>query len=358
VNFDEARAQFPVLERLAYLNAGSMGPIARPTTEAMAARVRADLERGRGGKPYIDEMVALRRQARAALAGVIHVDPANVALTASTTEGCNIVLAGLDLGPEDEVVTTDSEHFGLLGPLQASQAQVRVAHIRDRPPEQALQAILAEVTARTKLLALSHVSWLTGNLLPLEELQEATGLPVLVDGAQSAGAIPVEAERYDFYTVSGQKWLCGPDSTGALYVRDSEALRVARPTFFSQLEHDEAGRYTPREGAQRFDGGWVPTASLAGIVAAIELVPHWAFHHAAEIAARCFALLAERFPVVTAPGQATLVSFAPGGVAAEAAARLYDAGVVVRDMPNTPWVRVSCGWWTSDDDLDRLLAGL
>jgi L-cysteine/cystine lyase len=358
VNFDEARAQFPVLERLAYLNAGSMGPIARRTTEAMTARLQADLASGRGGKPYIDELVALRGEARAALAGVIHVDPATVALTASTTEGCNIVLAGFELGPEDEVVTTDSEHFGLLGPLQASPAQVRIARIRNKPPEEALTAILAEVTPRTKLLALSHVSWLTGNVLPVEEVQEATGLPVLVDGAQSAGAIPVEAARYDFYTVSGQKWLCGPDATGALYIRDPEALRVALPTYFSQLEHDEAGTYRPREGAQRFDGGWIPTSSLAGIVAAIDLVPHWAFHHATEIAARCFALLAERFPVVTAPGQATLVSFEPGGDAADTAARLYDAGVVVRDMPNTPWVRVSCGWWTSDEDLGRLVAAL
>jgi L-cysteine/cystine lyase len=358
MNFDEARALFPALERVAYLNAGSMGPIARPTVEAMKARHDADLERGRGGKPYIDEMVALRQQARAALACVVHVDPANVALTTSTTEGCNIVIAGLELGPDDEIVTTDSEHFGLLGPIQASPARVRVARIRERPPEEALEIILAELGPQTKLLALSHVSWLTGNLLPVEELQEATGLPMLVDGAQSGGAISVEASRYDFYTVSGQKWLCGPDSIGGLYVKDPEALRVARPTYFSQLEHNEAGAYTPREGAQRFDGGWFPTPSLAGLVAAVELVPHWAFHHATEIAARCFALLSERFAVVTAPGQATLVSFDPRENAAECAARLYAAGVVVRDMPNTPWVRVSCGWWTSDQDLDRLGSAL
>jgi L-cysteine/cystine lyase len=358
VNFDQARAQFPVLERLAYLNAGSMGPVARATTEAMAERQRADLERGRGGKPYIDDMLALRDRARSALAGVIHVDPENVALTASTTEGCNIVLAGFDLGADDEVVTTDSEHFGLLGPLQASGARVRVARIRDRPLEQALETILAEVGPRTKLIAISHVSWLTGNLLPVEEVQEETGLPVLVDGAQSAGAIPVEAEGFDFYTVSGQKWLCGPDSTGALYVRDPEALRVALPTYFSQLAHDEAGSYTPKAGAARFDAGWIPTSSLAGIATAIELVPHWAFHHATEISARCFALLAERVPVVTAPGQATLVSFAPHGDPADVATRLYDVGVVVRNMPNTPWVRASCGWWTSDADIDRLVAAL
>jgi L-cysteine/cystine lyase len=358
VNFDQARAQFPVLEHVAFLNAGFMGPLARPTLETMAARAQSDLERGRGGKPYIDEMVALRDDARTALAGVVHVDPANVALTSSTTQGCNIVLAGLDLGPDDEVVTTDSEHFGLLGPLHASGAHIRVAGIRDRAPEEALETILAEVGERTRLLALSHVSWLTGNLLPIEELQEETRLPLLVDGAQSAGSIPVEAARYDFYTVSGQKWLCGPDSTGALYVRDPDALRVALPTSFSQLAYDKGGAYTPRDGAARFDAGWIPTSSLAGLAAAIQLVPHWAFHHAAEISARCFTMLAERFEVATAPGQAGLVSFAPGGDPAGVVQRLYGAGVVVREMPHTPWVRVSCGWWTSDGDLERLLAAL
>jgi L-cysteine/cystine lyase len=358
VNFDLARAQFPVLERVAFLNAGSMGPLPRPAVEAMAERERSDLERGRGGKPYVDEVLAQRKHARTALAGVVHVDPANVALTSSTTGGCNIVLAGLDLGPDDEVVTTDSEHFGLLGPLQASGARIRIARIRDRPPEEALEAILAEVGERTRLLALSHVSWLTGNLLPIEELQEETRLPLLVDGAQSAGSIPVEAARYDFYTVSGQKWLCGPDSTGALYIRDPDALRVALPTYFSQLAHDEAGVYTPRQGAARFDAGWIPTPSLAGLAAAIGLVPQWAFHHATEMSARCYTLLTERFDVATAPGQAGLVSFAPGGDPAAAAERLYQAGVVVRSMPSTPWVRVSCGWWTSDGDLERLLAAL
>jgi L-cysteine/cystine lyase len=358
MNFDEARAQFPVLDRIAYLNAGSMGPLAQATVEAMIARQRADLELGRGGRPYIDEMLALRQRVRSGLAGTIGVPADKVALTASTTEGCNIVLAGLRLGPEDEVVTTDTEHFGLLGPLRASGARIRVARIRDLPVEEALEAILAEVGPHTRLLALSHISWQTGNLLPLEELQDRAGLPMLVDGAQSAGALPVDASRYDFYTVSGQKWLCGPDSTGALYVREPEQLEVALPTYFSQDFHDETGAYTPKAGAGRFDGGWIPTASLAGLEAALGTIPHWAAHRAAEIASRCWTVLAERFQVVTAPGQATLVSFVPERDAAEEAARLLERGIVVRHMPGTGWLRVSCGWWTSDGDLERLVDAL
>jgi len=358
VNFDEARAQFPVLDRLAYLNAGSMGPLARATVDAMVARQRVDLEQGRGGKPYIDEMLALRSRVRAGLGHVIGVPAENVALTSSTTEGCNIVLAGLRLGPDDEVVTTDTEHFGLLGPLQASRARVRVARVRALPPERALEPILAEIGPKTRLVALSHVSWQTGNVLPVEELREETTLPVLVDGAQTAGAVAVDASRYDFYTVSGQKWLCGPDSTGALYVRDPEQLDVALPTYFSQTAYDETGAYTPKAGAARFDFGWIPTASLAGVEAALGTVPHWAYHHSVEIAARCWALLAERAQVITAPGQATLVSFAARGDASTEAARMHELGVIVRDMPGTGWLRASCGWWTSDGDLERLISAL
>ena len=188
------------------------------------------------------------------------------------------------------MVTTDTEHFGLLGPLKASGAAIRVAEVRARPPEEALDAILARITPKTRLLALSHVSWQTGNLLPIEELREATDVPMLVDGAQSAGAIAVDAAPYDFYTVSGQKWLCGPDATGALYVRDPEALAVALPTYFSQEKHEANGEYAPRAGAARFDGGWLATSSLAGLEAALGTVPHWALHHSRDIAARCWAL--------------------------------------------------------------------
>lgn len=359
MNFHEARAQFPVLDGIAYLNAGSMGPLARATIDAMHVQEQSDLERGRGGKPYFESMIALRDRVRAALAAVVCVPPEQLALTSSTTEGCNIVLAGLRLKPEDEVVTTDTEHFGLLGPLQASGAKVRVAAVRSLPLEQALETILAEITPKTRLVAISHVSWQTGNLLPVEEVQEATGVPILVDGAQSAGAIAVEASRFDFYTVSGQKWLCGPDSTGALYVRDPERLDVALPTYFSQDGYEVSGAYTPKKGAARFDGGWIPTASLAGLDAALGTIPHWAAHHSAEISARCYTQLAERFRLVTAPGQANLVSFVADGNAAEVAARVVEQGVVIRDLPGTEeWLRVSCGWWTSDGDVDRLLGSL
>jgi len=359
VTFEEARAQFPVFERYAYLNAGTNGPLPRATTEAIADFNRRDVERGRGGKAYFEEIVALRERAREALARVLEVAPENVALVSSTTNACNVVLAGLGLTSEDEIVTTDVEHFGLLGPLLASPATVRVARLRDAPAEEASRIVSEQVTSRTKLIAVSHVSWVTGNSLRPIELPRSAGIPILVDGAQSAGVIRSGADEFDFYTVSGQKWLCGPDSTGALYVRDPESLRVALPTYMSQAAYDLEEGFTPKPGAPRFDSIWYAPGVLAGLLAALEAAPDWRYERIAEIAAQCRARLVDAgYEVVTAPEQGGLVTFTTGGDAADAAARLYEAGVVVRDVPNTSWLRASCGWWTSEDDVERLLAAL
>lgn len=358
MNAAEARAQFPVLERYAYLNAGSVGPLPRAAASAVHAYARRELEEGRGSMAYFKEVLDLRERAREHLAALVSVPADRLALTSSTTDGCNIVLGGLDLSTDDEVVTTDVEHFGLLGPLHASGARVRVARVRERPAAAALETIVAEITPRTRLVAVSHVAWTTGHVLPIAELKRETGLPLLVDGAQSVGAIPVDASPFDFYTVSGQKWLCGPNPTGALYVADAESLRVAEPTYLSQASYEPDGRFEPRDGAARFDSGWIPPGFLAGLLAALDAAPEWRFERGREVAARCRELLAERYDVVTEADQATLVSFRAEGDAAETAARLLEQGVVVRDMPGTGWLRASCGYWTSEDDLERLVDGL
>ncbi len=355
---DEARAHFPVLERLAYLNAGTNGPLARATIEAMAAQERADLEEGRGGPAYFDRALALRDEVRAKLAAAVGVPVENLSLATSTTNGCNIVLAGLGLAADDEIVTTDGEHFGLLGALAVAPARVRVAKVRELPPEDALDVLLREVTPRTRLLALSDVCWMSGNRFPAAELKEATGLPVLVDGAQSAGAIGVDASRFDFYAFSCQKWLCGPDGTGGLVVADPERLGIAAPSYLSQESYEPEGEFVARPGAARFDPGWTPPPSLAGLSAALDLAPDGRFERAAQMTSRCRELVAERFDVVTAPEQATLVSFRVEGDSAELVKGLYENGVVVRDVPKLGWIRISCGWWTSEEDLTRLLGAL
>ncbi len=350
---DEARAQFPVLERIAYLNAGSMGPLSRATADALRAELERELLDGRAGGDYVDRVLELRAGLRRRIAALVAAEPEQIALTSSTTDGCNIVLAGLELGPGDEIVTTTDEHFGLIGPLHASGA--RVVPVRPDP-----EAIVAAVTPGTRLLALSQVVWTTGAVLPVRDLRERTGLPILVDGAQSVGAIPVVAEGLDFLTVSGQKWLCGPDSTGALVVREPERLRVARPSYFSQERHEPDGAFVPWPGARRFEHGWLSAGALAGLLAAVDGRPSWACERAAAMAERCRDVLVQAGHDVVVPRErATLVSWRPRDEdPAEVVRRLGGAGVVVRSLPGRDLVRASVGWWTSEEDLERLAAAL
>jgi L-cysteine/cystine lyase len=353
VTFEEARAQFPILERAVYLQAGSAGPLARATAEAMRVEEERNLLEGRAGLEYVDRIMALRAELRLELAGLVRAEAEQVALTGSTTDGCNLVLAGLDLGAGDEIVTTTDEHFGLLGPLHASGARVIV--VAPEPDE-----IVAAVTSRTRLVAVSHVLWTTGRILPVHELRERTGIPLLVDGAQSVGTIPVEASGLDFLTISGQKWLCGPEATGALVVAEPERLRVARPSYFSQQRYDRDGSFEPWPGARRFDPSWIPSALMAGLLAAVRLRPEWRFERAATMAERCRELLSGAGEDLVLPDdRATIVSWRPRQKEpADVVVRLAAAGVIVRDIPKTGLVRASVGWWTNEQDLEQLVGCL
>jgi len=341
---EEARAMFPVLEHVAYMNAGSVGPLSRRTFEAIQSAERLGFERGRGAPSMWEAAMATETNLRERLASLIAVQPEQVVLTTSTTEGCNLVVTGLRLGTEDEVVTTNAEHPGLSMPLLASGAQIKQADVMGRPAAEALRAIVELVTPRTRLVALSHVLWLNGHVLPLAEIKRETGLPLLVDGAQSVGAIPVDASLADWYTVSGQKWLCGPESTGALYVKDHTQLRPRMQSYAASARQD----------AGRLGVVHLATSVQAGLLSAVEEIPEWGFERAASLVARCReALLGAGAEVRTEAGQGTLISFRVAGEPAEVVKQAEARGIVIRNLPDG-WLRASLGWWNDEADIDRL----
>jgi L-cysteine/cystine lyase len=360
MSWPELRARFPVLAKHAYLNAGTFGPLARTTLDAMAELRRWEGENGRGGKAYFEAMLERRESVRALVAEQIAVPPDHVTLTDSTTGAVHVAITGLGLGADDEVVTTDAEHFGLSGPLIASGAALRIARIRDARADDLFDLIRAQVSPRTRLLALSAVSWIDGKVFPWRELREATGLPVLIDGAQSAGALIEDASAADYYTVSAQKWLCGPDAMGALYIRDPGSLQPRLVAYPSAESYDiAAGTWQPKDGARRFDATFAPASSLAGLEAALTDLPAGRFDRARELTERCREILiANGHEVVTEPGQATLVSIRWPGDTTEAVAGLYERGVILRELPGTGLLRASVGWWNDGSDLERLVEGL
>ena len=340
----EARARYPAFEHLAYLNAGAVGPMARDTHLAMVSAQAALLRDGRGSLAALMASQHLAEVLRERIGGLIGVGPDHLVLTGSTTEGCNIALQAMHIGPDDEVVTTDDEHPALGEPLRASGARLRIAAVVGRSSAAALDAVLDQVTHRTRLIAVSHVCWMDGLMLPVDELKRRTALPMLVDGAQSVGAVQVSAEPFDFYTVSGQKWLCGPELTGALYVREPERWQPRLAGFPASMHSD----------VRRYQVIHHPRPVLQGLGAALQVHPTWGFEHAAAMAATARIMLARDFHVIGYPGDGTLVTIAVPGDPQRAVEAAQERGVIVRPIPGRPWIRISCGYWTNEEDIERL----
>ncbi|HWE34332.1 MAG TPA: aminotransferase class V-fold PLP-dependent enzyme [Solirubrobacteraceae bacterium] len=351
------RSEYPVLERLSYLNAGTEGPVPRRAAEAACARIELECAGGRCGRPYFDALMEAARNLRSAYASVVGANPSDVALTGSTTDGVNTVLSGLDLRTGDEIVTSDEEHPGLLAPLARARA-LRGITIRVVPFDE----IASAVSPSTRLVACSHVSWVGGKLVDAAALR-ATGVPFLLDAAQAVGAVPVDVAALgcDFYAGSGQKWLSGPEGSGCLYVKRErlDELTVPWPGFSALADpHDPLGS-GPAENAARFDHGFPTGLRSAWALASMGVLSDagwdWVHDRAASLAAGLADRLRELGFSVAPRGRSTLVSWADGD-ADGTVTRLAGEGIVVRSIPAFGLVRASVGAWSSKEELERLAA--
>jgi L-cysteine/cystine lyase len=352
------RAQFPVLLRAAYLNAGTDGPLPAPAAQAAAQELAREAAEGRT-LSHFERRGELGQALRGAYASLLGCAPEDLALTTCTSEGLSLVIEGLRLGPGDEILTSDEEHPGLLGALIAAR-ELRGVAIRAVPWLQ----LPGAPGPHTRLIACSHVSWMTGSIAPAELAR--VDVPVLLDGAQGVGAIPTDVRALGCaaYAGPGQKWLCGPDGTGMLYTTPElrERLAVTRRGYANLADPGAGLDASLREDARRLDTLSLNAETVACALAAFGVLDRfgWAALHerARQLAARFAERLAARGrEVVGGQARSTLVSFSSPDPLAERE-RLTARGVALRDIPGRPWLRASVGAWNDEGDLERLLEGL
>lgn len=359
---EAARRELPSVTNAAYLNAGSFGPLPRVAADAMRAHIGRSLGHGRIGNAGFERMFVQLDDARAAFASTLSASPDEVALAHCTTDGVNAVLWGLPLARGDEILTTTHEHPGLTAPLE-ELARVRGVHVRAVAPEHLADSI----KNHTKLVAFSHVLWTTGETLDVRGIAgqaHAAGALTLVDGAQSVGAFDVRPAELgaDFYTVSGQKWLCGPSGTGALWINPRSLSQLGTPWPWYLSKSRGPGGPSEWSTARRLDATTCSMTSLEGAIAALR----WHAAHvgegayeAAKVRSKAFreALAAtSKVTVLPVERPSLLVSFrVDGEPAADVAARLEAAHVLVRSIPDIDCVRVSVGFWNDHRDMETLL---
>ena len=281
---ESIRAEIPATESLTYFNTGWQGPC--PRTVIAAVQETFAMESSGPTAPSVNQKrLDLFRAARRAMAGVINATPQEITLQQNTTEGINIVVGGLGLKPGDEVITCSLEHPSVAVPFYYTRerygANAKIVALSAADSDGDILSRFEEaITPATRLIILSHVTYGSGQLLPIagiSRLAHERGGHVLLDAAQSVGQLPVDVRELnvDFCAFPGHKWLLGPAATGALYVRRDLIERLEPPRVAHHAAHfyNFEGRFEPETASvEKFELTTVSVPLLAGLLAAMEFI--------------------------------------------------------------------------------------
>ena len=232
----DVRAKFLVPRDVAFLNAANLCPTSLPVLDALDRAARA-YETNPSPEARSTLMANGREAARKMLAEALRVTPEEIVITRNTTESNNTISSGLDLKAGDEVVVWADNHPSNLNAWRQKAARFGFTVVSVPVPpthpgaDGYVDLFTRAFTPRTRLVAVTHVSSNSGDLLPVAEICAAArsrGILSLVDGAQAFGVLHLNlaAMQPDFYTGSMHKWPCGPKEKGLLYVRQSAQERL------------------------------------------------------------------------------------------------------------------------------------
>jgi cysteine desulfurase/selenocysteine lyase len=284
------KSAFPALEQrphgqpLVYLDSAATTLRPRPVIDALAGFYSSDNANPSPVHTLASRAAERLSGARARIARFINAaSPGEVIFVRGTTEGMNLLAgtwAAANLREGDEVLLTVAEHNSNLMPWTRAARQAAAAiRVLDVDDEGRLRVdeLVRLLSARTRLVAFSHVSNVLGFVNPAKDvcrLARAAGARVVIDGAQAAPHVAIDVQDLgcDFYVFSGHKML-GPMATGVVWGR--QELLEAMPPYHvgSNMAHDvELDRATFEHGALKFQAGTPDVAGPVGLAAAVDFI--------------------------------------------------------------------------------------
>lgn len=391
-DLERVREQFPALRDKAFLDAACVSLAPRAATEA----IQKFLEMAwacpeRSATLHHIAMDEMRAQARPQAARLIHAHEEEIALVESTTHGLSIATQSIPLERGDRVLLSELEFLEVALPWCQKQREsgIEIDVVPHREGKICVADVADRMGPRTRVLAISSVQWSNGFRCALGELSALCrdrGVWLVVDAVQQLGAIPIDVEEtpIDILTCGGHKWLNAPFGTGFLYIR-RDALPRLRPALggYLSLETPAGGwanyfqtpsiipvrDYRLVEEARRYEvGGTANYPGAIGLAASLQLINELG---PGRIAGRIYELtdylIAEldRLGVeVVTPRErehrSGIVTFTLGSPQKNLALmeELLDHQVMVsvRYTSQVGGVRVSCHFFNSPADLDRLLS--
>jgi cysteine desulfurase / selenocysteine lyase len=362
------REQFPVTERMVYLNHAAVAPLSRRAAEAMQWLASDCLYYG---SCHYDQWLKVYQGIRQLTARLIGAEPGEIAIAKNTSEGIATIANGFALGKGDRVVCFVEEFPANYFPwkvLERGGVVLDWLSIYD-PLEKILQAIRG-----AKLLAISYVNYLSGYRVDLESIGAACRAErcfFFVDAIQGLGAFPLDVKKckVDALAADAHKWMLGPEGCAVLYVRQEVQDAVFPREFgWTNVAHfaDYASRdMTLRGDAGRYECGTLNTIGCYGLHAALELllevgvegitaaVQRLGDQIADGVVRKGYRLAVERTPQTGAG----IVSFRKDGVDSRmVVAKLKEDGILA--APRQGWVRTSPHFYITEEEIARMIDSL
>ncbi|MEQ1884693.1 MAG: aminotransferase class V-fold PLP-dependent enzyme [Bryobacteraceae bacterium] len=359
------RPNFPVTERLIYLNHAAVSPISRPAADAMQwfARDAQDWGALHYGK-WLETYDGLRQ----GTARLINGSPEEIALVKNTSEGIAAIAMGLDWRAGDKIVCFEEEFPANQYPWRKLESKgVRIEWLRATDPLDRID----EAAKGARLLAISFVQFLTGyraDLVKTGEICRRRGVIFFVDAIQGLGAFPldVQAANIDALSADGHKWLLGPEGCAVLYISRSLQEQVEPAEFGwtnAASSNDYASRdMTPWNDARKYECGTLNTIGCYGLRASIDFLLEIGVERIAPVVqgladriadgarAKGYELLGARTPA----SGAGIVSFRKPGVDSSGlCAMLRENGVTA--APRAGWIRTSPHFYLLPAEIDRVV---
>jgi selenocysteine lyase/cysteine desulfurase len=359
------RAEFPVTGELIYLNHAAVAPLCRPAAEAMKAL--AD-DACRFGSLHYDKWMESYSGLRQAAARLINASADEIAIVKNTSEGIATVALGLDWKAGDRVIAFREEFPANYYPwLRLEKRGVEITWLSIYDPLEKIAAVIPGA----RLLAISHVNYLSGYRVDLDSiggLCHRHGCFFFVDAIQGMGVFPidVEAAYIDALAADGHKWMLGPEGNGVLYVR-RRWLDAIEPVEFGWTNPAKYADYSSRDmtlraDAGRYECGTLNTVGCYGQRAAIEFLLEVGVENigpavlslvdqmADGVRVKGYALMVER----TRETGSGILSFRHPSI---------DCRTLVADLrrnkitaaPRQGWVRVSPHFYIRSEDIEQAL---
>jgi L-cysteine/cystine lyase len=376
------REKFPALANKTYFNYGGQGPMPQGAMDTIT-QAQADIQRlgpfGSEVNVWIDRE---KDSLREAIALQLNVSPTTITLTENVTVGCNIAMWGIEWQAGDHILLSDCEHQGIIAIAQEISRRFAV-EVTTCPLLSTLnqgdptEVIAQHLRPNTRMLALSHILWNTGQVLPLDKISEVCRnnyVYLMVDAAQSVGSMSLNLEELgvDFYAFTGHKWWCGPGGVGGLYVRP-EVRENLKPTFVGWRSVIYDGKNQPvgwQPDGRRYEVATSDYPLFGALREAIALHEEWGtaeerqeqICHNSAYLWRKLANLSDVKCLRTSEPESGLVSFQlvnqKPQVSLRLAKFLESQGLFTRTIVDPDCVRACVHYFTLESEIDQLVEGI